>query len=656
MHVNQTGSSDGTPTRNWWARTAFAAGVALTISSCVCYESTSAEDGSAAGQMEVAPEATTEPTHPEAPLTIEESDLLKLDDTTLYVLNARTGLHVIDVSDPRSPERVTQVEALAGANGELYVHDPGVITLVENPSVACGRRVDIGDVYSGTVAVTALGTPSTTPAITATTCLPGTLISSRLVGDVLYAVTTQPTQQGDTTWVFSLDVSESGSLAPVETVELNGTGHEIHVTDEFITVAQPSNGGTRVRFVDIESGDGSMVERGSLQVAGEPMGRFHMDAYGDTFRVVTRNSASESTALHVIDVSSPDSPRLLSSLPDLAQGEELFATRFDGEKVYVVTYEPAVVTNTVVSGGNDPLWVISLADPAEPRVLGELHIPGWSDFIFPRGDRLLAVGRGTSGDRVAASLYDVADPAQPVELRRLEFGDPSATSEASSDFRGVTVVEEQLGATPLLVVPYSNNLMTTSGCVPEHYLQLIDLDNDDLRLRAKLQQAGRVLRTLPVGGELYALSTKQVTSSDVAERGDPAENGHVVLDDSATPDACVLPPAEPTRQETVWVGGGEGDDNWTDYPCGCSVADKDRPCREQYAWWLLALGVWIGGRRLVRGPRRSAEAPPNASRRPAPGKPARCPGRTPSHKLTADPPRGRRESALARKEGRKGAC
>jgi len=618
--MNQICLNDGTPTRRWRARTSSLAGLALTFVSCVCYESTSAADSAqGSGQMEAAPSVPTEPAHPEAPLTIEESDLLKLDDATLYVLNARTGLHAIDVSNPRAPTRVAQVEALAGENGELYVRDQGLIALVEDPALSCGRRVDIGSTYLGTVAVVAIGTPSTAPAITATTCLPGTLVSSRVVGDVLYAVTTQPTQQGDTTWVFSLDASESGSLAPVERVTLHGTGHEIHVTDDAITIAQDSNGWTAVRFVDIESGDGSMVERGSLRVEGEPMGRFHMDSYRDTFRIVTRNSASESTALHVIDVSNPDDPRLLSSLPDLAQGEELFATRFDGEKVYVVTYEPTVVTNVeVVVTGGDPLWVISLSDPAEPRVLGELHIPGWSDFIFPRGGRLLAVGRGTSGDRVAASLYDVGDAAQPVELRRLEFGEPSATSEASSDFRGVTVVEDELGATPLLVVPYSNNVATPSGCVPEHYLQLIDLEHDDLLLRGKLPQPGRVKRTLPVGGELYAVSTKQVTSNDVTDRGDPAENGHVVLDEDATPDACVLPPPEPIREETVWVErAAQGSSSDRGYPCGCSVADDDRPCWTQYTWWLIALGAWLGWRRIAGGrqPRKRNSAV-RARRRP----------------------------------------
>ncbi|MCE9519736.1 MAG: beta-propeller domain-containing protein [Verrucomicrobia bacterium] len=64
-----------------------------------------------------------------------------------------------------------------------------------------------------------------------------------------------------------------------------------------------------------------------------------------------------------------------------ADGESLHATRFDGDRLYVVTFRNV-----------DPLFVVDLSDPAAPAVKGHVEIPGWSIYIQPFGDRLLAVG------------------------------------------------------------------------------------------------------------------------------------------------------------------------------------------------------------------------------------------------------------------------
>ncbi|MBN2193428.1 MAG: beta-propeller domain-containing protein [Polyangiaceae bacterium] len=101
--------------------------------------------------------------------------------------------------------------------------------------------------------------------------------------------------------------------------------------------------------------------------------------------------------LYVVDVEVPGQPEVLDRLTHLATGEDVHATRFDGDVAYVVTYEPVVVQI-------DPLWVVSLADPTQPRIVAELEVAGWSDFVFPRGDRLVAVGRGDRGQRTASSL------------------------------------------------------------------------------------------------------------------------------------------------------------------------------------------------------------------------------------------------------------
>ena len=59
-------------------------------------------------------------------------------------------------------------------------------------------------------------------------------------------------------------------------------------------------------------------------------------------------------------------------------GEQIFAVKFIGPRAYVVTFRRT-----------DPLYVLDLSNPADPKTVGELEIPGYSDYLFPVGDGLL---------------------------------------------------------------------------------------------------------------------------------------------------------------------------------------------------------------------------------------------------------------------------
>ena len=72
----------------------------------------------------------------------------------------------------------------------------------------------------------------------------------------------------------------------------------------------------------------------------------------------------------------------------LGPGEDIHSVRFLGDVGYVVTFERT-----------DPLYTLDLADPAAPRVTGELEILGYSAYLHPVGDgRLLGVGQDATDD------------------------------------------------------------------------------------------------------------------------------------------------------------------------------------------------------------------------------------------------------------------
>ncbi len=591
----------------WWRGRALALGATavacVAVTGC-CMVMTADAEGGVATSADGVPVADMTPAEmPDSPLTIEESDLVKLEGDTLFVHNAARGLQVLDVSEPAAPRAVAAVPDTAGVSGELYVRDDHVALIVSAPRTACP-----GGAGSALVEITQA---STEPRAGEPLCLAGEIVASRVVGDVLYLVEVDSTPYAGLTTLRSFWFRPDVVFSAIDTLAVSGTGVEVHVTDRTIYLTEADAGAwntTVVRTYDISAGDGSLVARGAAVVEGQPMGRFHMDESGDTFRVVTRDGGDGGAILTVLDVSDLDAPRHLSVLRDLAPGEELFATRFVGDRAYVVTYRPELIVNTrQVWPGTDPLWVVSLADPARPVVLGELEIPGWSDYIFPRGDLLLAVGRGDGGEGIAASLFDVSDPTAPAELRRLEFGVPAASSEANTDFRGVTVVEDAFGAPPLLVVPYSDNLVDGFACRPEHHVQLVDVLERDLALRADLSLTGRVRRTLPVGDRLYVIDEKLVTAVDVADRDEPAFSGRVPVGDVEGPDPCVIPAPAPVDVvwETVWAEPEEfPDGHQFPDPCDCSTSTVPSTCLGERAplWVLLGLlGVVVRGRLRRRG-------------------------------------------------------
>jgi uncharacterized secreted protein with C-terminal beta-propeller domain len=111
----------------------------------------------------------------------------------------------------------------------------------------------------------------------------------------------------------------------------------------------------------------------------------------------------------------------------LGRGERIYAVRFLGDVGYVVTFRQT-----------DPLYTVDLSDPENPRVRGELKIPGYSAYLHPIGeDLLLGVGQEATDDGrvqgLQVSLFDVSDLASPRRLQKAQVGDRWSHSTAEWD-------------------------------------------------------------------------------------------------------------------------------------------------------------------------------------------------------------------------------
>jgi hypothetical protein len=107
----------------------------------------------------------------------------------------------------------------------------------------------------------------------------------------------------------------------------------------------------------------------------------------------------------------------ISHVADLGEGERVQSVRYVGDLAYVVTFRQT-----------DPLYAIDLSDPSAPKVLGELKVTGFSQYLHPVGeDRLLGIGREADESGVdhgfKVSLFDVSDPTAPTELDKIVIPD-----------------------------------------------------------------------------------------------------------------------------------------------------------------------------------------------------------------------------------------
>jgi inhibitor of cysteine peptidase len=179
----------------------------------------------------------------------------------------------------------------------------------------------------------------------------------------------------------------------------------------------------------------------STEVKGSLLNQFSMDEFDGYFRVVTTEgfawdeAAPSKNHLFVLD----GSLKQAGSVEDLAPGERIYSARFIEDKAYMVTFKET-----------DPLFVIDVSEPSSPEVLGELKIPGFSNYLHPLGENhLIGFGSDTKLEPVKdgeprvvtggmkISLFDISDFANPVEKDTEIIGESGTYSTLQYDHKAL---------------------------------------------------------------------------------------------------------------------------------------------------------------------------------------------------------------------------
>lgn len=279
------------------------------------------------------------------------------------------------------------------------------------------------------------------------------------------------------------------------------------------------------------------------EVPGTILNQYSMDEYNGYFRIATTKGeiwrSGEATSKNNVYILDP-SLQVTGKIEDIAPGERIYSVRFMGERGYMVTYR-----NT------DPFFVIELKDPANPKILGALKIPGYSDYLHPYdenhvigfGKDTTEVTNTTNGSTTAymqgikLALFDVTDVTHPQEMFKTSIGDRGTDSEALHNPKAFLFDKEKgLLSFPVAVMEYdpsTKNFYNPNG-YPRYtfqgaYVYQLDLEkgftlrgrithfNDSTQINNGQYSDSThwIERVLYIKDTLYTVSKKMIKANDL---------------------------------------------------------------------------------------------------------------------------------------------
>ncbi len=436
---------------------------------------------------------------------VDEADLVKTDGSYIYLVKGEKVFIV--KAFPVEDAGVISVLELKFPASDLYINDGKLVVIQALTPYYSWYRWEEShpwiDMLNTTILVYDVSDKAA-PTLERTVELDGYYTSSRMIGDYVYAITTEPAILNNTepilpkfssndyiseakpkdiwynnqtdyyhdyTNIVAINVQDPKEWITHETYLLSSS-HTLYVSQENIYLTSPwwlqygEEGFESTMIYKIKVKEGEIQYDAEGSVPGRLLNQFSLDEYDNHLRVattegyLTRSGSKTSNNVYILN----SSLGISGSIEDLAPGEDIYSARFMGVRGYLVTFKKV-----------DPLFVIDLSNTKKPTVLGKLKIPGYSDYLHPYDENtLIGVGKETveaeEGDfawyqGVKISLFDVSDVSNPRELAKYEIGDRGTDSPALRNHKAFLFSEPRnLLVFPVLVAEINPDIY--SGEVP----------------------------------------------------------------------------------------------------------------------------------------------------------------------------------------------
>jgi uncharacterized secreted protein with C-terminal beta-propeller domain len=384
---------------------------------------------------------------------VDEADIVKCDGKYLYVVS--TGrVFIIDAYPAEDARILSEIDV--GGVSEIYVNGDKLVML----GSSYVKVYDISDREN--------------PVLKRDVSFNSSYFKSRMIGSYVYIILNSPAQGCDVVlpcmslngenhvtpateiYYFENLVDCSYNFITIMVVNalddaenitsrtiLAGTAQDLYVSPNNIYITYTpgynwygwTDGTEKTTIYKLSISNGTIEYVGKAEVLGRVLDQFSMDEYQGYFRIATTTgevwSSGDSSArnhVYVLD----ENLSIVGRLEGIAPGETIYSARFMGSRAYLVTFKRM-----------DPLFVIDLADPTNPRVLGELEIPGYSDYLYPYDEtHIIGIGKDTVDvvwenaalyQGVKIALFDVSDPEHPRETSKYIIGQRGTESLALQD-------------------------------------------------------------------------------------------------------------------------------------------------------------------------------------------------------------------------------
>ncbi len=434
---------------------------------------------------------------------VDEADIVKTDGEYLYMVSG-SNLYILKVYPTNQAEVLSKIDLNESYDAKIYLKENKLVVLGDrSPFLQYGFAEIRGEglwinplVYNEEIFVKVYDiTNRADPVLSRTVILNGTLSGSRMIGNYVYAVVRQQATQTSSngtgvevilplisgnhtrevqpteiryvdapdvfyymTTIVAVDVmndtkeptSESFLTGQTTTmyVSLNNMYLVVPNTNIWLFSPNGEEPTEETMIFRIALDEESIVAMAEGIVTGNVLNQFSMDEYNGFFRIATTTNGwwggVPSNNLFIMNMSL----NVVGKLENFAPNESIYSARFMGDRGYIVTFEKI-----------DPLFVIDLKDPTDPKFLGELKVTGYSDYLHPYDENhLIGIGKETvtaeDGDfswyqGVKISLFDVSDVSNPVEVAKYEIGDRGTDSPILYDHKALLFDKNR----NLLVIP-----------------------------------------------------------------------------------------------------------------------------------------------------------------------------------------------------------
>lgn len=403
---------------------------------------------------------------------VGEADIVKTDGRYLYALQENAAeIAVIDTSTDTMKKVGVIASGDQGQISEFYVNGKQVFVL--STATISHFDKDGNELYYGDV--TQLETfdisDAANPELVARVTQSGSYQTSRYVGDYLYlfsnyyiydisdrnktenyipSVDGNLMKEGD---IYLPPIHSANQYLVVTSVNINDPAKvvdqkavlseygELYVSSENIYIYENTwstslarnelsdIGRTILRKISYQ--DGKLEGVAQTKVDGFLNDSFSIDEYEGNLRVITTidGEVTTSNAVFVLD----QDLKIIGKIKDLAKEERVYSARLMGDIGYFVTYRQT-----------DPLFSVDFSDPTDPKIIGSLKIPGFSEYLHPFGENmLLGIGMDTdekSGvtNGMKISMFDISDPSDVKEVQKYTIANVYY-SDVFNDYRAVLV-------------------------------------------------------------------------------------------------------------------------------------------------------------------------------------------------------------------------